>query len=78
GVKALEQVNFTLKKGTVHALIVANGAWKSTLMKVLSGAHSHYEGSIQSNGQATSIQTPKDAASYGVQTVQQEVDTALV
>jgi len=78
GVKALDQVNFTLKKGTVHALIGANGAGKSTLMKVLSGAHSHYEGSIQINGQAASIQTPKDAASYGVQTVHQEVDTALV
>lgn len=47
-------------------------------MKVLSGAHSHYEGSIQINGQAASIQTPKDAVSYGVQTVHQEVDTALV
>ncbi|MFP3810178.1 sugar ABC transporter ATP-binding protein [Bacillus sp. SIMBA_005] len=78
GVKALDQVNFTLKKGTVHALIGANGAGKSTLMKVLSGAHSHYEGSIQINGQAASIQTPKDAVSYGVQTVHQEVDTALV
>ncbi|QKN77074.1 sugar ABC transporter ATP-binding protein [Bacillus pumilus] len=78
GVKALDQVNFTLKKGTVHALIGANGAGKSTLMKVLSGAHSHYEGSIHINGQAASIQTPKNAASYGVQTVHQEVDTALV
>ncbi|MDF2004239.1 sugar ABC transporter ATP-binding protein [Bacillus pumilus] len=78
GVKALDQVNFTLKKGTVHALIGANGAGKSTLMKVLSGAHSHYEGSIHINGLAASIQTPKNAASYGVQTVHQEVDTALV
>lgn len=78
GVKALDQVNFTLKKGTVHALIGANGAGKSTLMKVLSGAHSHFDGTIYINGQAASIQTPKDASSYGVQTVHQEVDTALV
>lgn len=78
GVKALDQVNFTLKKGTVHALIGANGAGKSTLMKVLSGAHSHFDGTIHINGQAASIQTPKDASSYGVQTVHQEVDTALV
>ncbi|WP_342499826.1 sugar ABC transporter ATP-binding protein [Bacillus sp. FSL M7-0791] len=78
GVKALDQVNFTLKKGTVHALIGANGAGKSTLMKVLSGAHSHFHGTIHINGQAATIQTPKDASSYGVQTVHQEVDTALV
>lgn len=78
GVKALDQVDFTLKKGTVHALIGANGAGKSTLMKVLAGAHSHFTGAIQINGKAVSIQTPKDAAAYGVQTVHQEVDTALV
>ncbi|MED1748374.1 sugar ABC transporter ATP-binding protein [Bacillus zhangzhouensis] len=78
GVKALDQVNFTLKKGTVHALIGANGAGKSTLMKVLSGVHSHFEGTIHINGKAASIQTPKEAALYGVQTVHQEVDTALV
>ncbi|BBP93154.1 hypothetical protein BsIDN1_67720 [Bacillus safensis] len=47
-------------------------------MKVLSGAHSHFDGTIYINGQAASIQTPKDASSYGVQTVHQEVDTALV
>ncbi|MFB8736164.1 ATP-binding cassette domain-containing protein [Bacillus sp. SL00103] len=67
-----------MRKRDVHALIGANGAGKSTLMKVLSGAHSHYEGSIQITGHTASIQTPKDAASYGVQTVHQEVDTALV
>ncbi|MCY7437940.1 MULTISPECIES: sugar ABC transporter ATP-binding protein [Bacillus] len=78
GVKALDQANFTLRKGTVHALIGANGAGKSTLMKVLSGAHSHFEGTIHINGEAATIHTPKDAASYGVQTVHQEVDTALV
>ncbi|MDM5299871.1 sugar ABC transporter ATP-binding protein [Bacillus pumilus] len=78
GVKALDLVDFTLKKGTVHALIGANGAGKSTLMKVLSGAHSHADGTIYINGQLASIHTPKDAASYGVQTVHQEVDTALV
>ena len=47
-------------------------------MKVLSGAHSHFEGTIHINGEAATIHTPKDAASYGVQTVHQEVDTALV
>ncbi|MGE6630488.1 sugar ABC transporter ATP-binding protein [Bacillus sp. NPDC077027] len=78
GVKALDRVDFTLQKGTVHALIGANGAGKSTLMKVLAGAHQHYEGIIQINGEKQTIRSPKESTLYGVQTVYQEVDTALV
>ncbi len=48
GVKALSNVNFTVKKGEIHAICGENGAGKSTLMKVLSGVwpHGTYDGSI--------------------------------
>ncbi|MGD6830979.1 sugar ABC transporter ATP-binding protein [Sutcliffiella halmapala] len=78
GVKALNQVDFTAETGKVHALIGANGAGKSTLMKVLSGAYSHYTGQIALDGNLLPIRTPKDAQDFGIQTVYQEVDTALV
>ena len=46
GVKALDKVNFNVKRGEVHCLIGANGAGKSTLMKVLSGAYREDSGEI--------------------------------
>ena len=49
GVKALDNVNFSVKAGEIHALVGENGAGKSTLMKVLSGVHPHdtYDGERQ-------------------------------
>ncbi|WP_026695086.1 sugar ABC transporter ATP-binding protein [Peribacillus kribbensis] len=78
GVKALDRVSFTAETGKVQALIGANGAGKSTLMKVLSGAYSHYTGELHFDGKQAAIRTPRDAASFGIQTVYQEVDTALI
>lgn len=78
GVKALDEVDFTMESGTIHALIGANGAGKSTLMKVLSGAYNHYSGNIYFNGEKATIRSPKDAQKYGIQIVYQEVDTALI
>src|SRR5699024_10035201 len=78
GVKALDKVNFTTETGMTHALIVANGAGKSNLMKVFSGAYSHYTGSIEIGGQTVDIIIPKDAQDHGIQIVYQEVDTALI
>ena len=46
GVKALDEVDFSVKRGEVHCLIGANGAGKSTLMKVLSGAYVEDSGEI--------------------------------
>jgi simple sugar transport system ATP-binding protein len=78
GVKALNQVDFSMETGSIHALIGANGAGKSTLMKVLSGAYDHYSGDIWLDGQKLSIRSPKNAQDIGIQIVYQEVDTALI
>ncbi|WP_407272711.1 sugar ABC transporter ATP-binding protein [Radiobacillus sp. PE A8.2] len=78
GVKALNEVDFVTETGTVHALIGANGAGKSTLMKVLSGAYTHYTGSIFIDGEKIEIDSPRYAQDQGIQIVYQEVDTALI
>lgn len=78
GVRALNHVDFTSETGTVHALIGANGAGKSTLMKVLSGAYGHYTGEIFLEDKKIEIRIPGDAQLHGIQTVYQEVDTALI
>ncbi|MFF2500762.1 sugar ABC transporter ATP-binding protein [Peribacillus sp. NPDC058075] len=78
GVKALSDVDFSVKSGTAHALVGANGAGKSTLMKVLSGAHVHYSGDIFMDGMKQDIRSPKAAQEHGIQIVYQEVDTALI
>lgn len=78
GVKALSEVAFSLRGGSVHALTGANGAGKSTLMAVLCGTHARYEGQISINNQPVSIRAPSDAKQLGIHLVQQEVDVALV
>ena len=78
GVRALKDVNFEVKTGEIHAVVGANGAGKSTLMKVLSGAYSHYTGTVKLNGKPVEIRSTLDAKKLGIQIVYQEVDTALV
>ncbi|HDH7834840.1 TPA: sugar ABC transporter ATP-binding protein [Raoultella ornithinolytica] len=78
GFRALSNVAFTLRGGSVHALAGANGAGKSTLMAVLCGTHAHYEGEIVINNQPVSVRSPRDAKLLGIHLVQQEVDVALV
>ena len=59
GVRALDGVDFTLRKGEIHALMGENGAGKSTLIKVLTGVYSEDEGTISMEG--TPVQYPHDA-----------------
>ena len=57
GVKALDNVNMTVRRGEIRALCGENGAGKSTLMKVLSGVYPHgtYDGEILYNGKPLSL-----------------------
>lgn len=76
GVKALTDVNFTLKKGEIHALMGENGAGKSTLIKILTGVYTMDSGEIYLDGYKTPIVTnsPEDAQKLGISTVYQEVN----
>ena len=75
GVKALQNVDFTLCEGEIHALMGENGAGKSTLIKVLTGVHVKDEGEIFLKGhdKAVQIRSPKDAQKLGISTVYQEI-----
>lgn len=73
GVKALQNVNFSLEKGEVHCLIGANGAGKSTLMKILAGVYTKDEGEILLEGKNVSIKTPSDSMALGISTIHQEL-----
>ncbi|MEV5028834.1 xylose ABC transporter ATP-binding protein [Paenibacillus sp. LPE1-1-1.1] len=75
GVKALNDVTFSVKKGEVHALCGENGAGKSTLMKVLSGLYPHgtYEGQILINGEERRFMKIKDAEEAGIAIIYQEL-----
>lgn len=76
--QALNKVDFTVRKGEIHALLGANGAGKSTLMKILCGAYDEYEGKICKDGEEISISSPKEAKRQGIGIVHQEVDVALI
>lgn len=77
GVKALEQVDFQLSSGEIHALVGTNGAGKSTLMKVLAGTNPGYRGEVRIDGKAVELHSPAAAQQLGIQIVYQEVDMAL-
>ena len=74
GVKALDQVNFSLKKGEVHALLGENGAGKSTLMKVLNGIHKRDQGEIILNGEQVEFENTKEAQKAGLAIIHQELE----
>ena len=74
GVHALENVNFSLARGEIHALVGENGAGKSTLVKVLTGADRADKGTIEFDGRVVSIGSPLQAQELGISTVYQEVN----
>lgn len=76
GVKALQDVDFTLKKGEIHALMGENGAGKSTLIKVLTGVEEFETGEIRIDGIGHPVvnTSPQDAQSRGISTVYQEIN----
>jgi monosaccharide-transporting ATPase len=74
GVQALDNVDFSLRQGEVHALVGENGAGKSTLIKVLTGVDQPDAGTIMLDQQKVSIRSPQHAQALGISTVYQEVN----
>ena len=75
GVKALDNVNFQVEEGEIHALVGENGAGKSTLMNVLSGIYPFgtYDGDIVYNGQVCEFHEIKDSEKQGIVIIHQEL-----
>jgi ABC-type sugar transport system ATPase subunit len=73
GVKALGDVSFELRAGEVHGLVGANGAGKSTFIRILSGAHAPDSGSIEISGAAIDFDDPRQLRNAGVAAIYQEL-----
>ncbi|WP_304620128.1 multiple monosaccharide ABC transporter ATP-binding protein [Paracoccus sediminilitoris] len=75
GVKALNNVTLSVRKGEIHAICGENGAGKSTLMKVLSGVYPHgsYDGQIVYDGQPASFAGIRDSEDRGIIIIHQEL-----
>lgn len=73
GVKALDNVDFTLRKGEIHALMGENGAGKSTLIKIITGVYQKDAGQIVLDGRPVLFKSPQDAQNMGIGTVFQEI-----
>jgi D-xylose transport system ATP-binding protein len=76
GVHAVDGVSVDLYPGEVVGLVGGNGAGKSTLIRALSGAHPADGGEIYINGQKASIANPRDAKTYGIETIYQTLALA--
>jgi monosaccharide-transporting ATPase len=74
GVIALEDVDFSLRKGEIHALMGENGAGKSTLIKVLTGVEHPEKGSIELDGKLVQVRSPQHSQELGISTVYQEIN----
>ncbi|MET8689962.1 multiple monosaccharide ABC transporter ATP-binding protein [Streptomyces sp. NPDC004732] len=75
GVKALSDVNLTVRAGEIHAVCGENGAGKSTLMKVLSGVHEHgsYDGEIHFEGERMAFKDIRASERHGIVIIHQEL-----
>ena len=76
GVHAVDDVSVDLYPGEVIGLVGGNGAGKSTLIRALSGAHPADSGQILINGEPVSISNPRDAKTYGIETIYQQLALA--
>ena len=74
GVKALDDVGFSVAEGEVRALVGENGAGKSTLMKILNGNYKKDEGQILIDGKEVDITDPLVAAAHGISIIFQELN----
>ena len=72
GVKALDDVDFVLRPGEIHALLGENGAGKSTLIKILTGIHRPDQGTVRLFGEPVSFTSARAAIEAGISAVHQE------
>ena len=73
GVRALNDVNFDVRRGEIHALLGGNGAGKSTILKVLRGVHAPDSGTIEVYGEALKTHTPEESRRAGIGMIFQEM-----
>ena len=73
-VQASDHINFTLRRGEVHAFLGENGAGKSTLMKMLYGIEQPDEGQMFLSGEPVVLKSPADAIAHGIGMVHQASD----
>ena len=71
---ALEEANVSVRKGEVHCLLGANGAGKSTFLKLIAGALSPSGGDIEIDGRPANFRKPSEAAAAGISMIYQELD----
>ena len=76
GVLALHDVDLTLNRGEVLAVVGENGAGKSTLMKILAGVHTPNAGTIRIDGTEVRVQSVRDAQAHGIALIHQELNLA--
>ena len=76
GVRALQGVDFALRRGEVHALLGENGAGKSTLMRVLGGEYTPEAGTVKVGGNEQQFRGPMDALEKGIAIIHQEMALA--
>jgi ribose transport system ATP-binding protein len=74
GVRALDNVDFELRRGELHCLVGENGAGKTTFIKVLYGAYTDYQGEVYLNGSPVRITHPLQAQELGIAAIQQHRD----
>ena len=74
GNKVLQDVNLTVHKGEVHALMGENGAGKSTLIKILSGVYERDKGEVKLLDEPVVFKTPKEAEANGINIIHQELN----
>ncbi|WP_338719461.1 ATP-binding cassette domain-containing protein [Devosia sp. XK-2] len=76
GIRAVDHASIDLRSGEVVGLLGHNGAGKSTLIKILSGAYKRDAGEIRINGETATINNPRDAKAYGIETIYQQLAVA--
>ncbi|WBU36996.1 sugar ABC transporter ATP-binding protein [Homoserinibacter sp. YIM 151385] len=74
GVKALEEVSFDVRPGTVHAVCGENGAGKSTLMKIINGIYQPDAGELRVDGEPIKVRNPIEARAHGIAMISQELN----